>query len=557
MDTIDGRAGTPPAPRLPDAVVQAVSRMSLAEKVGQLFVVPLGRHSPTALRLPPDQRHRAGLADDTLGKVVDQIRRYHVGGVCYFPTRPEGDEPGDVAGMLADVAAADGPQVRPIVALDQEGGTVARLRRGMTSVPSAMALAATGDPASAEMAAAITGAELRAIGFHQDYAPVADVNSNPANPVIGVRSYGSDPAEVSRYVVAAMTGLRAAGVAATVKHFPGHGDTATDSHLELPTVGRAHASWAEIDLVPFAAAIEAGVEAIMSAHVAVPAVDPSGDPATASAAILTGVLRNRLGFGGVVVTDALDMTGARQRWGDGEIAVRALAAGADQLILPADLHTAVSAVVAAVQSGRVPLARLDDAVARILTVKHRMGLLPGGQPAAAPPVDTAAHAARALDLARRAVTVLGDRDWRLPTRGRVALVGYLDGIQDVLLPALAGVETTVVDTGADPDSVAAAVRAAADADETIAVTRGAIRWPGQRALLAALAGRRHVLLALRDPYDAGLAPGAVTRVLTYGDDVTVRTALTEVITGAATARGRLPVDIPGTDGRIAFQRGTG
>ncbi len=546
----------------PTAVTEIVAQMSVFDKIGQLFVVPLGRHSPNALRLPPDQRSGVALTDDGLGQVVDQLRRHRVGGVCYFPTRPEGDEASEVAALLTELdRAVDGTGVRPVVAVDQEGGTVARLRRGVTSVPGAMALAATGDPASAEQAAAIIGAELRAVGFHHDYAPDADVNSNPANPVIGVRSFGSDPGQVARYVTAAVRGLRGAGLAATVKHFPGHGDTATDSHLELPAVSRDRASWTAVDLVPFVAAIGAGVDAVMSAHVSVPAVDPSGDPSTASAPILTGVLRDELGFGGVAVTDALDMAGARKKYGDGETAVRALLAGADQLLMPADLDVAVAAVQVAVRSGRVPLRRLDEAVGRILALKYRLGLLAGARPQTPARPDPAGHAAIALDLAHRAVTVLGERDWRPPTSGRVALVGCLDGIEDTLLPVLRGpgAEVSIMDCGSDPDdaALAAPLRAAAEADVTVVVTRGAVRWPGQRALLAALgaAGHRHVLVALREPYDAGLAPGAATRILTYGDNAVLRTALVDVLNGTAQPGGRLPVDVPGPDGRIVYRRG--
>jgi beta-N-acetylhexosaminidase len=599
----------------PGPVPAIIRRMSLAEKVGQLFVVPLGRHAPNALA--------GGGRVDGLGSVIDLIRRYRVGGVCYFAPGAQGGAASEVRAELAELNAAvtgrgpessperradeSGPRLAPVIAVDQEGGTVARLRREVTGVPGAMALAATGDPASAAAAAGITGAELRAVGFHQDYAPVADVNSNPANPVIGVRSYGSDPAEVSRYVVAAVQGLRDAGIAATVKHFPGHGDTATDSHLELPAVGRDVASWEAVDLAPFAAAIGAGVDAVMSAHVSVPAVDDSGDPATASPKILTGVLRDRLGFDGVVVTDALDMAGARQRFPGGEASVRALAAGADQLLMPADLPEAVEAVTAAVRDGRVPAARLDAAVRRVLLLKERLGLLDGrtsrlprsmtpevpvpsmrnsggpgsldasrpgpglsGQDSRSPagardlrplpvaPPDAVRHAGIARDLARRAVTVLGDRTWRPPSAGHVALVGALGGDADRLAAAFRrpGIELSIVDTGTDPADVSAALSAAAGAELTVVVTRAGYRWPGQRALLAGLtqAGYRHVLLALREPYDAGLAPAALATFLTYGDDPVLRDALLDVLAGDATPGGRLPVDVPGADGRLVYPR---
>ncbi|WP_344313365.1 glycoside hydrolase family 3 protein [Fodinicola feengrottensis] len=519
-----------------------LSQMTVSDKVGQLFVIPVGRHSPNALRLPPDQR--AGAVQlDSVAQTCELVDRYRVGGVCYFPGQAGGDDPATVAELTAAVQRATHSSGVPLlVATDQEGGTVARLRTPAFAVPGAMALAATGDPGAAREAARIIGAELRALGINQNYAPVADVNVNPANPVIGVRSFGSDPAQVAEYVTAQVQGMQDSGVAATVKHFPGHGDTATDSHLGLPVIEHDQQTWRKIDAPPFRAAIAAGVDAVMSAHLAMPALDPSGEPATMSEPILTGLLRTELGFDGVVVTDALDMAGARERHGAEEAAVRALLAGADQLLMPADVEAAIAAVVRAVDSGRVPMERLDQAVGRVLRLKRRLGLFDGLHLE----VDNPSHPGGALALALAGITVLGS-PLRPVTSGSVALVGCLATGADALAAALsaAGAQVIAVDTGSDPDQ-AAVVRAAevaGAADRTVLVTRSAWRWPGQQALLDAV-DTGFTAVAIREPYDAGLGAGD-TWVLSYGDDALALEAVGQVLTGRSRAGGRLPVDVPG------------
>ncbi|WP_163512290.1 glycoside hydrolase family 3 protein [Fodinicola acaciae] len=507
--------------------------MTVAQKVGQLFVAPVGRHSPTALRLPPDQRSGA-VHVDTVAATCELVERYGLGGVCYFPSRAGGDDLDTVAELTRAVQhAADVPL---LVATDQEGGTVARLRVPELAVPGAMALAATGDTGAAREAARIIASALRSLGINQNYAPVADVNVDPANPVIGVRSFGSDPQAVAAYVTAQVQGYQESGVAATVKHFPGHGDTSADSHVGLPVVSHDHDRWREVDAPPFRAAIAAGVEAVMTAHLAMPALDPSGEPATMSPAILGGLLRKELGFDGIVVTDALDMAGARERHGDAEAAVRALLAGADQLLMPADLEVAVAAVIEAVESGRVSMERLDESVRRVLTLKRKLGLFDGLHYE----VDSPTHPGGALRLALAGVTTVGDFQ---PLNGSVALVGCLGTGADALSGALGATKT--VDTGSDPDAetVTAAAQAASGCDRAVVVTRSAWRWPGQKALLDAI-NVPFVGVAIREPYDAGLASRARSWVLSYGDDALAIEALGWVLTGHATAGGRLPVDLP-------------
>jgi beta-N-acetylhexosaminidase len=261
-----------------------------------------------------------------------------------------------------------------LVAADLEAGASFRLN-GATPFPTNMGVAATGSDADAYEMGRITAIEGRAVGIHLAFAPDADVNNNPGNPVINTRSFGEDPNLVGRLAAASIKGLQDNGMLATAKHFPGHGDTEVDSHLALPVIP---AGWSRLDtleLVPFRAAIQAGVALVMSAHVVMPGIasDPRR-PATLDPAILTGILRDSLRFEGLVVTDALDMAGVVNAYGAGEAAVRAFLAGSDLLLMPADPGVAIDAVTAAVESGRITYQRLDQSVRRMLWIKRRLGL---------------------------------------------------------------------------------------------------------------------------------------------------------------------------------------
>jgi beta-N-acetylhexosaminidase len=341
--------------------------MSLEEKVGQLFVPTISGATPA--------------------RGVSLVRKYHLGGVIYFPGNMRSPrQTAALSNALQRAAMASGPGVPLLISTDEEQGIVSRVPF-ITRFPSNRALAATRDPeADVRTAARVTGEELRALGINQNFAPVADVNIDPRNPVIGVRSFGTDPGRVARLVGVAVDAYRAAGVAATAKHFPGHGDTDTDSHTGLPVIDHTKARWQRLDAPPFKTAIAHGIDAIMTAHIVVPRLDPSRHPATMSSPVLTGLLRDELGFDGVVITDSLQMAGARKKYGPVRAAVRALEAGADQLLMPVSLPKAYRAVLAAVRDGSIPRDRLDQAVSRVLRMKERRGLF------AAPYVDTAAAA---------------------------------------------------------------------------------------------------------------------------------------------------------------------
>ncbi|MGP3955422.1 beta-N-acetylhexosaminidase [Nonomuraea sp. 3N208] len=370
--TPTGGKAAPPAPTSsassrpqPDPVARTLAGLSVEEKVGQLFMPVLYGTSADS----SSGENQARYAAQTPAKV---IAKYHLGGVILFPHNVKST--GQVVALTNGLQRAS-KEVPLLIGTDQENGLVSRMSALVTDFPGASVIGATKDPELSQAVAKATGEELRALGVNLDFAPVADVNVNPKNPVIGTRAFGNDPQRVAKMVGAAVKGFADARVAATAKHFPGHGDTAVDSHTGLPVIKHTKAEWERIDAPPFKAAIDAGVDAVMSAHIVFPKLDSSGDPATLSKPILTGLLREKLGFDGVISTDALNMAGVRQKYNDGEIVVRAVLAGADLLLMPNDLPKAYQAVLAAVKSGRISKERLDQSVTRLLKLKQARGFL--------------------------------------------------------------------------------------------------------------------------------------------------------------------------------------
>ncbi len=357
----------------PGDVRRVLAGMSLEEKVGQLFMPVV--YGTAASTVSGENQARYGA--QTPAKVV---AKYHLGGVILFPANVKSI--GQVVGLTNGLQKAS-PEVPLLIGTDQENGLVSRMGALMTPFPGAAQVGATKSTALSRAVARATGEELRALGVNLDFAPVADVNVNPNNPVIGRRAFGDDPAHVSRMVSAAVKGFADADVAATAKHFPGHGDTDVDSHTGLPVIKHTRSQWERLDAPPFRAAIASGVDAVMSAHIVFPRLDPSGDPATLSKPILTGLLRGKLGFKGVISTDALNMEGVRKKYNDGEVAVRAVLAGADLLLMPNDFPKAYNAVLAAARSGRISGQRLDESVTRLLTLKQNRGILRGAPAASA------------------------------------------------------------------------------------------------------------------------------------------------------------------------------
>jgi beta-N-acetylhexosaminidase len=334
--------------------IALVQKMSLEEKVGQLFMPTIPGDTPAA------------------GAAL--VKRYHLGGVIYFPVNLRTPRQTAELSNGLQKAAMNNGGVPLAISTDEEQGPVSRLPY-VTRFPSNKQLASAKNPdEDVRLAAKVTGEELRAVGINQDNAPDADVNINPNNPVIGVRSFGADPKKVAHLVGVAIDAYRATGIAVVAKHFPGHGDTATDSHTGLPIINHTKKRWETIDAPPFKAAIEHHADVIMTAHIVVPGLDKSRLPATMSKTVLTGLLRDKLGFQGVTITDSLQMTGATIKFGPEEAAVRAVVAGADMLLMPRNLGKAYNAVLAAARSGRISSGRLDEAVTRIIRMKNERGM---------------------------------------------------------------------------------------------------------------------------------------------------------------------------------------
>ncbi|WP_106397642.1 glycoside hydrolase family 3 protein [Actinocorallia populi] len=508
------RAAAPAAPGTPESTAQEGTQqtgalaaellqgMSVREKVGQLFM-------PT-------------VRDAVDGKRI--AKKYRVGGFIYFPGNLS--SPQETAKLSNALQASS--RVPLLLGVDEETGLVTRAKFA-TDFPGAMALAATGDAALARAAAAATGAELRAAGVNLNFAPVADVNVNPDNPVIGVRSFGADPALAGRMVTASVEGYRAAGVAAVAKHFPGHGDTNVDSHTGLPVIKSSRQKWEEVHAPPFQAAITAGVDAIMTGHLVVPALDSSRKPATMSEQVLTGLLRGRLGFQGVIVTDSLSMAGAKVPGGAPEAAVRAVLAGADLLLMPPDLAAAHAKVLKAVESGRIPAARLDDAVTRILRLKENRGLFTddGADPATAAQAVSAANRQTAQQVATNAVTVVGNRDAALPLKGPVHVEGP---------------ERERVAAALRKEGVRTSGEQAAKTRVVVVTSAGSATRDRLKDL--ASGNRKVVYVAIASPYALRYGGPAHASVATYSGSAASLRGLARVLTGRTPPKGRLPVSLP-------------
>jgi beta-N-acetylhexosaminidase len=545
-----------------------ISRMTLPEKVGQLFVMRVYGHSATA----PDQADiDANLSEIGVRTAAELIAKYRVGGIIYFTWAHNTRDPRQIADLSNGIQKASLGQPRGLpvlVTTDQEHGIVCRIGKPATLFPGAMAIGAGGSRTDARTLGRISGAELRAMGVNQDYSPDADVNVNPANPIIGVRSFGADPDAVAAMVAAEVKGYQGSRVAATAKHFPGHGDTAVDSHFGFPVITHSREVWEALDAVPFRAAVRAGIDSIMTAHIMVPALDGSGDPATLSHPIVTGILRGELGYDGVVVTDSLGMAGVRQKYGDDRVPVLALKAGVDQLLNPPSLDVAWNAVLKAVRGGELTEARLDESILRVLRLKARLGLFEEAYVSRAGvsrTVGTAAHLAAADRIAERTTTLLVNSAGLLPlsrrTHGRVLVVGADPASPSgttgpptgVLAAAFGelGFTATALPTGTAPSAatVTKAVAAAQEADVVVVATYNVTAADAQRTLVEHLVATAKpvVAVAVRNPYDVAQLPTVSACLASYSwTDVELRAAA-RVIAGRVSPRGKLPVAVQRAD----------
>jgi len=533
--------------------------MTLRDQVAQLVFIPFHGEAPNS---------RSG----EYRKFMRLIRETKVGGLILVNVSNgrvvQKAEPYALAAFLNRMQRL--ARVPLLVGADFERGASMRVE-GTTVFPHAMAFGAAGDPEFSRFEGEVTAKEARALGIHWVYYPVADVNNNPDNPIINNRSFGENPEAVAANVKEFIEGAHSDKhnfVLTTAKHFPGHGDTNVDTHVNLATIAADRERLERLELVPFRAAIEAGVDSIMTAHVAVPALSPPDLPATLSPEILTDLLRKQLGFKGLVITDALEMSGIAHGFGPGDAAVRALQAGADTLLMPADPEVAVKAVVAAVESGRISRQRIQESLVKILSAKEKLeldhkrfvDLESIGDVVNSPEANE-----RSQEIADRAVTLVRNRGDLIPlatpehacyvvmAEGRFSAEGQIFAQElrrRLTRPALVTIDASmpreVMDremqrlTGCDAYAVAAFA--------SVSAGRGSVGLSGDlpRVLEGLTAsGKPVALIALGNPYLLRNFPDVAVYLATYSSVPPSEVAAVRALFGEITIRGHLPVTIPG------------
>jgi beta-N-acetylhexosaminidase len=540
-------------------------KMTVDEKIGQLFFTTY-HGTFTATDSPAYQQ------------MMHDVRDLHAGGfILITRITPLGIEKSQAYPTAVLNNQLQSKSKLPLlIGADFERGSAMRLDEG-TSFPTQMAIAAGGHSQDAYAMGKITALEARQAGVHWIYAPVADVNNNPGNPIINTRSFGEDAARVSEFVSAYVRGVEENGGLATAKHFPGHGDTAADSHIDLPVIRADRQRLDSLELVPFRAAIAAGAGSVMTGHLNVPALEPDPNtPATLSSHILTGVLRKELGFQGLVVTDAMDMGGITVRFAPGEAAVRALLAGADCLLMPPVPDAAFEALQQAVKSGRISHERLDASVRRILEAKARLGLNKNRL------VDVngmnahfaqAAWQKEAQDISDRGITLLRDTPHRLPLDGTkpsraLVLAFYADpeptpgeDLERELRSRFDSVTTIRADTRfrdaaniklPSPDSYDVAILALF---VRVSDRKGNVDVPAEQAALANQiykSGKPVITLAFGSPYLIEGFPQAETWLGAFGISDVAQISMARALFGEIPVRGHLPVTIPSVQMKAGF-----
>lgn len=529
------------------SVDSILASLTTRQKVAQL-VVPWLAGNYTAL-------------DDSLFQVAARwVDRLEIGGLIISVGSPF-----DIAAKLNALQVRS--RLPLLVSADLEWGAGMRVVGG-TAFPHIMAVGATGTPGDAYAIGEAAAIEGRAVGIHVNFAPDADVNNNPANPIINIRSFGEDPRAVSRLVQEYVRGLRDHGMLATLKHFPGHGDTQTDSHIGLPVITARYSRLDSLELVPFRAGISAGADVVMSAHIVFPALTGSDEPATLSAAVLTGLLRDSLHFQGLVVTDALMMGAIVTKYGAGEATVRAFLAGSDLLLMPADPDSAINAMVTATEGGRIPRERLDASVRRVLEIKQQLGLLER-RTVALDSIMSIVGSKRfqdeADDIAIRALTLVRDIGGPLHAlRNRpshLSLVAYADEASGTVGQRIAELLRQGGDTveyfrlwpmsGPLSYDSARAVIARAPAAVFVANVRP-ISWRGNIALPDSLAdlitatdtARPTVLVSLGSPYLLSQTPSVKSYLLAWSGVRAAERAVALALLGKVPITGQLPIRIP-------------
>ncbi len=542
-------------------IERILASLSLTDKVAQLMM-PWVSGDYVAVGSPEFERVRKWVQDDHVGGLVMSIGL-----------------PLSYAAKLNEMQAL--AKIPLLVASDMENGPGFRMagiyalpsmlaQGGGTAFPPVMGLGATRSDDLAFRLGQVLGREARAVGVHLAFGPVLDVNSNPRNPIINTRSFGEDPALVSRLGAALIRGAHSMGLMTTAKHFPGHGDTETNSHISLPVISADRAHLDSVDLPPFVAAVSEGVDAIMTAHIAVTGVEgPDAGPATLSRRFMTGILRDEMHFGGLLFTDAMTMGGVAKRYGATEPLIMAIEAGADVLLMPKDISTAIATIVQAVRAGRLTESRIDASARRILAAKARAGL-PAGRFVSLDSVDRIVNVpgnqAVADEIAERSITLARDRESMVPIRRapgrRVLSVTYAEPtdliagrtFDEELKSSFPERETVRFDSRSPAPELALLARRAASADLVIVSVYASFRddaatlgttaeFAGTVDSLAA-SGKPVIVISFGTPYVISAFPSASASLLAWGGAPISQRAALQALLGTKPITGRLPISIP-------------
>nr|WP_245807832.1 glycoside hydrolase family 3 protein [Halobacillus massiliensis] len=547
-------------------IKNAIKGMTLEEKVGQMLM--------------PDFRNWEGKnVTEMLPEIEQVVKDYHLGGVILFRENVVTTE--QTAKLVADYQEASEEQGL-LMTIDQEGGIVTRLQSG-TDMPGNMALGATRSTDITEDVGTAIGAELESLGINMNLAPVLDVNNNPDNPVIGTRSFGEDPELVADLGNAYIKGLQSQGVAATAKHFPGHGDTAVDSHLGLPEVPYDKERLMEVELYPFQKAMEAGIDAVMTAHVTFPKIDDTkvisqkdgteiALPATLSPKVLTGLMREEMGYDGLIITDALNMKAIADHFGSVDAVIRSVKAGTDIVLMPVGLEEVADGLLEAVRSGEISEKRIEESVERILTLKLERGIL---KEEAAPDIEeiikeanatvgSPEHQAIEKEASERSITLVkNDNILPLADEGKIVVVGntYINRLHTSISRLHDDVELI---TSSEPlnDEQLSKVKAA---DSVIVGTytfNVAGRSPASAQMqmvhqLMEEANGPVIGVGIRNPYDIMAYPQIDGYLAQYGFNDVSFDAAADTIFGNNNPSGKLPVTIPDNNEGTLYDFGHG
>ena len=523
-----------------------IKDMTLEQKIGQMIMAgfPSGR------------------LDDHIKEI---IQKYHIGNIILFARNVNGKV--DLANLNRSIQEyeIENTSIPAFISIDQEGGMVTRIYEGATFMPGNMAVAAGGSLEAAYKEGRIAGEELRALGINVNIAPVLDVNNNPENPVIGVRSYGDDPEKVAGFGSNYIRGLEKGQVVATAKHFPGHGDTSIDSHLSLPVVNYSMERLQKIELYPFKEAISAGVDAIMTAHILFTAIENRKIPATLSYKVLTNLLRESMGFKGIIMTDCMEMKAISTYFGTSKAAVMAVKAGADIICISHTLSLQIescNAIKEAVLNGEIAEKRIDESVDRIINMKRKYNLFENPYPdmqKVDKMVGCADHREFAKSISSRSITLVKDRKGLVPVKYKrivsistepAALTGADDTIikKETFCKAVKeelGGEAYVMLLDPDDDAIKNMVEMCKGADVVIIGTYNANLNKGQAKLVNKInrINGNTIVVSLRNPYDIMVFDDVPAYICAYEYTKLSLKSVIDVLKGRQKAVGSLPVKI--------------